>query len=199
MKITKHGRKRVYDRTAMTPEEVLFLISNEFAACLESEAGHSYYYLFYSPQDEDTKIAVVSKNGADLITIWGKEYILPHGVQKVTPDLESKALDLFSQIGDQIERRRLRSWIDVRIGPGTVYTHECGEVLFKGERTTESVSARLMPQLSPIATLVEENRWTARDRITYLIHLRDPHTLYREKPLIMLKHTDLLEQLLPTA
>jgi hypothetical protein len=200
MKITKHGAKRVYDRTAMTPEEVLFLISNEFAVRLESERSpKAHYYLFYSPPDEDTKIAVVSKDGATLITVWEKDYILSRGVQKVTPDLESKARALLEEAGERSGRQRLHSKIDVRIGPGVVYTHDCGEILFKGKRTTESVSVTLSPQLLPIATLVEENRDTSGDRITYLIRLFNPRTLCPARPFVMLKHTNLLEQMLPTA
>ncbi len=197
MEITKHGKKRVYDRTDMLPDDVLSLISNEFAVRLASAGTTSTYHLFYSPPDGDTKIAVVSGDGAVLITVWEKDYLLPRGVERVTPELEQKARTLFKETTQQHERRRLRGNIDVRIGPGTIYTHRCGEILFKGERTTASVSARLMPQMSLVAALVEEHRETSSNRITYLIRLYDPRTSYAIKPFVMLRHTDVMEQLLP--
>ena len=201
MRITKHGRTRVYGRTMMTPEEVLFLISNEFTVRLRTDRDNAgpQYHLFYSPPDADTRIAVVSGDGTTLITIWEKDYVLPRGVELVTPDLECDAESTLLEKIEQTERRRLRGQIDVRVGPGSVYTHDCGEILFKGERTIESVSTVMLPRLSRIATLVEENRETSGERITYLIRLSDPHTLYPMKPLVMVKHSDLVEQMLPTA
>lgn len=91
MELTGHGRIRIYHRTKMHPDDVLSIISGDGAVDLGSSADGRRYFLFHSPSDGDAKVAVVSEDSRHLITILGKDYMLPAGVKRITRKFESEA------------------------------------------------------------------------------------------------------------
>lgn len=90
MELSYHGFERIYGRTKMLPEDVLSVISSEAAVDLGS-VERRRYFLFYSPPDKDTKVAIVSEDRTRLITIWEKDYNFPVGVKRVTQKMEKEA------------------------------------------------------------------------------------------------------------
>lgn len=90
MKLTWHGTKRVYDRTKMHLNDVLSIISAGAAVDLGLVGGERYF-LFYSPPNKSTKIAVVSADRMRLISIWESDYTLPSGIKRITWEMKREA------------------------------------------------------------------------------------------------------------
>ena len=90
MELSNHGRERIYGRTKMLPEDVLSIVSGEAAVDLGS-VERRRYFLFYSPPDRDTKVAIVSEDRTRIISIWEKDYNFPVGIRRVTQWHEKRA------------------------------------------------------------------------------------------------------------
>jgi hypothetical protein len=184
MQLTRHGTERILDRTRMLPGDVLSIIGNKAAVDLGTVDGRSYF-LFFSPFDQCTKIAIVSKDLTILISVWEKDFHCPDGIQKVTPELEMKARDalkqfLFAKFKAQSPRKEsslVSVTLKVYIGNKPVYQCDGGEIPSKDARTLDAALKALMPKLTMIATIIENNKKKSEGRVRYFIGLSDADTL----------------------
>ena len=97
MELTVHAIERIYDRTEMRPKDVLSVISGGAVVDLGMDNKGRQYFLFYSPNDNDAKVAVVSMGPTRVITILKSGYILPRGVKRVTRRLKEEARALLQK------------------------------------------------------------------------------------------------------
>lgn len=92
MDFTSHGAERIYDRTKMRPEDVLSIVSDGVGVDLGMSSNDGYrYFLFYSPPDGCTKIAVVSGDRACLVSVWEATYHIPSELKRVTKKMKHQA------------------------------------------------------------------------------------------------------------
>ncbi len=206
MEPTVHGAERVIGRTKMLMKDVLSIISNRAAVQLESNDGKCYF-LFYSPPDMQMRVAVVSSDGQRLISILRGDFLLPAGVQAITPKLgrEARALlrnFLFARAKATARKeasRKLGVKIEVCAGSEVIYTHDGGQITIQEAETLGSISKALTMHLSRIVRLVEANKEMVNCRIKYVIRLFNPGAVQPLKTRFALKHDLLMKQLFPTA
>lgn len=94
MDFTSHGAGRIYDRTRMRPEDVLSIVSDGVAVDLGLASDGYRYFLFFSPPNNRTKIAVVSGDRTCLVSIWEDTYSIPDELKKVTRERKHKAREM---------------------------------------------------------------------------------------------------------
>lgn len=186
MKLTTHGFERIYSRTRMHHDDVLSIVENQAAVDLGSAYGQRYF-LFHSPPDRRTKIALVSGDLKVLISIWEDDYRCPDGIRKVTPELKMEALIAFRRFrfsrikAPEPEKpvakpSLLRATVVVYSGQNPIYECDGGEIPPEDVLTRDSLAAVLMPKLIPIVTLVELHKRRSDGRIQYCIRLSDANT-----------------------
>jgi len=90
MYVTKHGFERIMSRTSMVVHDILELIESDSVISL-GKCHHYEYLLFYSPIDEDFKIAIVTQDRQSLISIWETFYHLPAEIQKIDQKRRKRA------------------------------------------------------------------------------------------------------------
>lgn len=174
---THHGVERVFDRTKMVVEDVIKLIDADAVVPLGT-AGKYEYLLFYSPFDDECKIAVTSKGREHLVSVWEANYALPRKVTK--PNYMLK----------KIARERQRKYVINRIAKSPklysakilvyengklVFTHDCHQEVPEYDDRVLYI-ARLRSELSQITGLVEKHR---TGRVNYLVSLFEPNGAIR--------------------
>lgn len=165
MELTIHGLERIYGRTKMLPEDVLSIVSSGAAVPLGSDEEYAFH-LFYSPPDRQVKIAVISKSGSHLVSVWKASYLLPAGVSRVTPRHEKAARSamsdfLFKKLRETARQgtpTHLAARIEVRVGRKVEFVRDCGEIPISIASDYQTVVTGLYPQLAEIARLIEEHK-----------------------------------------
>lgn len=183
MDATTHGVIRIFGRTKMRVDDVLSVIEGKAAVELGRSDG-LIYFLFYSPPDGRTKIALVPENLTCVISVWENNYHLPLGVTEVDKELNRKARKLLrnflvSRIGiENIKRksRTLHAIIDVYEGEDVVYTH-CPIKISEEETRSKALTLSVVRiDLYKIADLINENEQLITGRVRYCIRISDPET-----------------------
>lgn len=185
MKLTEHGSERINRRTGMTHEDV--------AAIVEARAGVELgqwkqfsYLLFYSPPDQDGKIAVTvkRKDGTDvLVTVWDSYFYLPKSLKRPTAVHilnAKKALHRFlltrAYKPPTPGEKKALVRVVVQEGHKTAYTHEAGlidrEFIFDREAIYESQRGLLFE----ILRLITEHADVIRRKVRIEIRLFDPES-----------------------
>ena len=83
MDLTMHGADHVWDRTQMRSRDVLTLLENDVYIHL-GYAGGVEYKFFYSPEDRDGRVALVSNPGSRLVSIWLPSFRFPAEITRPT-------------------------------------------------------------------------------------------------------------------
>lgn len=202
MDVTFHGTKRVFSRTKMRLEDVLSVVKNNAAVEL-GRAGNLIYFLFYSPPDNCTKIALVSEDKHLLVSVWENDYRLPKGVGIVNWKLKHEAKRLLrsflisrsgiNKINDN--SRVLHVFIDVYEGEKVVYTHKAIEIREGDTKSVKSTLAVTQFEIAKIAKIVQENINLSEGRVRYCFRISDPETHRTIKQPFLLDHKQIMERL----
>ncbi|MEN9551726.1 MAG: hypothetical protein RI935_103 [Candidatus Parcubacteria bacterium] len=78
---TIHGHQRLLERTKARDEDILDILNNN-AAVLLGEIEEIKFFLFYSPNDKDYKVALVSNVSKNLVTILETNHKLPFFIKQ---------------------------------------------------------------------------------------------------------------------
>lgn len=196
MKVRAHAVQRILERSKLPPRHVNDIVSH--AAFVDLGLGRACRLaLFYSPPDKGTKIAVISPDGASLLSLWNNNFVLPRGVTRVTPELEEEARAIlhkflqarFSQNGGL---EQLAVTIDIRIEERVVSVRDGGDIRTEDARTQSSLLAAVAPVLAPIAIGVHEDVDDDPNRVRYGIHLINSRTFLRAKRFVTVRHSTVM-------
>ncbi|MBL8158741.1 hypothetical protein JNK62_04375 [bacterium] len=178
--LTKHARERILLRTELKPENVLQLI-NDSAAISLGKGEIFEYLLFFSPFDLCCKIAVVSHDWGNIVSVWDEDFDLPEGILVPTERDRYKAKKLyqaftFRRIGERQQTAEglpyYSATIDVVVEAKTVYSHAAGEITrSQGTFKKECIKA-IWKELSTLASITEENRDKLHGFVQYQISLK---------------------------
>jgi hypothetical protein len=202
MHLTVHGEEHILDRTSMLAKDVLSIISGNATVELGTSEGYEYL-LFYSPNDRDCKIAIVSLGKKDLVSVWEKDYFLPKGVLKVTHPLTKKARLLFSEFMfkrvkiEEVAPQMFMVQVDISSESKIEYRQSLGMISQDEIKTLESPLSilSLLPELRPIITIVEQNRLKVPGKLYYKIYVLEQGSGKIVKKSFKIKHETFMNRL----
>lgn len=203
MKLRKHAIQRIIERSELPPKHVSDIVSHRAVVGL-GFGRDCRFSLFYSPPDKGTKIALVSRDWQCLFSVWNSDFLLPHGITRITRELEEEACEvlkkfLHSRFGGSEVTAQLAVTIDIRIGREILSVRDGGDIRAEDARTQNSILTAIGPQLAPIATRMNENTDDDPNHVRYGIHLINPRTLLPAKRVLLVRHQTALRHVCDTA
>ncbi len=185
---TGHSRSRIKERSRTAIEDVRSILGAKAFVPLGT-LGHVSYQLFYSPFDEDVRVALVdeSESGESaLITVLFADLNLPRDIRVHPTDIR-RAKKLyhsfaFSHCVDKKEREVFvgipyRAQLSVRDGRRVIYTDEHTRLI--GKVSKKDAIRIFMDRFRQIEPLIEQYGHLAESSIFYLIEVVD---LRRDPP-----------------
>ncbi len=134
MDLTGHGNGRIFDRTLLKPKDVLYILeAKAFVPIGIDKKNDNELVLFYSPFDNNCKIAVLSPDNSALVSVLKAGYLLPEGIEIVTRALKMQAKQkyrewLFGKMKETSQANQVNVTLLVRKSSKIIDMHECGTV-----------------------------------------------------------------------
>lgn len=187
MKLTKHAQERIGHRTTLKSEDVLAMITAK-ACVLLGRNDKVSYLLFYSPFDMLCKIAVVTRDGAKIVSVWDSDFLLPTGIPRPGKRARRQARALYDAYAQERKAESLPDMepvprvipdgpyfsakIEVRVNRGTIYTHEIGTLTHAEGITRATCLEKIRPEIMRIAREVEGYKEKLEGPVRYHVILK---------------------------
>lgn len=159
MELSSHGTERILERTGMHIIEVLYILRLGAVVSLGSE-GKSEFLLFYSPADNVSKIAVVSRDHSKLISIWNTDFLLPKTLSRITRQRETlareKVAPLLATLRELIPRPlEIVAYVHIKNGKEILYQEAFGSLEWSRVSPKEKMLRQLQVKLERLCAHVE--------------------------------------------
>ncbi len=189
MELTQHGSERIRRRTGMTERDVVELAKARIGVELGQDKQFKYL-LFFSPPDQDCKIAVtkLSHDGTELLlSVWDKYYRLPSSVKRPTLKNERQARRLlhrfvaeraFKNSAPQKRQKPINVRVQILVYDAgrTAFTHEVGLVERHLVKDHERALASQHDTLVHIARIIKENPDAVKGKVQLVVRVLDSET-----------------------
>lgn len=177
MRITAHSIMRADQRASMAPEDVVALIKGNAVVRLGA-SGNYDYVLFWSYPRQKAKIAVLSHDQKNLISIWEVDFALPGGVMSPKVKHFRKARRLYQKytfdrlVAEPTGNETASVRIEIRRDDSVEYVYDCGIILATIGNSHVQVVTSLKKELSLLSKIVCDHAHLFPGSYSYVVVVR---------------------------
>jgi hypothetical protein len=182
MDVTIHALERIIERTRMTPKDVLAVIQAGASVSL-GVVDKREFFLFWSPFDQDHKIAILGNDNKKLITVWETHFRLPKQTKKITSGRKRQSRDKFYEFMKKRVIKKETSCpqtlvvlIEVLEGYRKIFTHDMGPISFPKAPTRNGTIRLLREPLTVIVDTLEQHAAESSPNMSIDLLLSDPES-----------------------